>query len=62
MKKTRTMRRKMSKNNKKRTPKKRTLKKRTLKKEAIAKSQEKGNIAKLYKIYSSDSTSNIAFF
>jgi flagellar motility protein MotE (MotC chaperone) len=57
MKKKRTMRRKLSKNTKKRT-----LKKRTLKKEDIAKSQEKGNIAKLYKIYSSDSTSNIAFF
>ena len=58
MKKTRTMRRKMSKNTKKRT---RILKKRTLKKRIVKKKEETGNIAKLYKTYGSN-TSNIAFF
>ena len=56
MKKTRTMRRKMSKNTKKRTAKKQTLKKRIVKKK-----EETGNIAKLYQTYGSN-TSNIAFF
>jgi hypothetical protein len=61
MKKTRTMRRKISKKMKKGTLKRKTLKRQKLKKQEVKKNETQSNIAKLYKTYGSN-TSNIAFF